>query len=87
MSTYPTYAIILMNLDGMAIAEDPEGNLCWANIPEEYAEPGQAVELEFMRSIDELPPELRSAIRATRAAISADLLAVLTGGDENENVL
>lgn len=83
------YATVLLYMDGMAIAEDPDGDLVYAIIPEEYVEVGEAIELAFTSPISTLPTEKAATIRAARNAIPAEMLDVLNrgiGGLGDENI-
>ena len=73
------YIPVILRFEDMTITEDAFGELYWAEIPEEYAEPGQMVEIAFMHELDRLPPQLQRRIRAARDAMPPDLLAALTG--------
>lgn len=80
------YIPVILRFEDMAIAEDIFGDLYWAHIPEEYAEPGQMVERTYLHELDVLPPQQQRRIRAVRASMPPDLIAALTGvegGDDN----
>lgn len=56
------YGIILFNLDGLAICEDDFGELWFAKIPEEYAQPGDITAMVDMNEISVLPKEKQAAV-------------------------
>lgn len=53
---------IIAYIDGMAIVMNEWGNLFYFEIPEEYCEIGDVVELHYLSSIEELDPELKSRV-------------------------
>ena len=79
--TNTTQIGLLAEDETLMIAEDPDTyRLYYARIPEEYAQPGEALPSEDARPVSELSLDLQKAIVAERETMSAEHLAYLREG-------
>ena len=72
MST--NYGTVIHYWNGMALFEDRYGDLYYAEIPEEYAELGSAMNFEDLTPIEALGADAEQAARAALAEVPQDLL-------------
>lgn len=76
------YATIITYCDGLAICEDDFGDLWYYEMPEEFAHPGEVLELEGLAPLSALSEQDQQRIHAVIDAIPEDELNDLRDGYE-----